>query len=102
MNYSIYGFKRKDHNSITECLKSLGGLKIINYSEYRIPCLTYTKPQSYIYDIIKLKENTRRLRSSDSLLLSNQKCNLDIYGKRRFSVLTPFLWNNLLLPLRKM
>ena len=46
-----------------------------NYSAYRILCLTYTalyvKQPSYLYDIIKLKENTRRLRSSNSLLLSN-------------------------------
>ena len=53
-----------------------GWLEMRNYSAYRILCLTYTA----------LKENTRRLRSSQSLLLSNQKCNLDTYGKRRFSV----------------
>ena len=29
------------------------------------------------------------LRSSNSLLLSNQKFNLDTYGKKRFSVSTP-------------
>ena len=70
-----------------------------NYSAYRIICLTYTalnaKQPSYLYDIIKLKENTRRLRSSNSLLLSNQKFNLDTYSKRRVSVLAPVLWNNL-------
>ena len=38
----IYGFKRKDHNSITECLKSLGWLEMRNYSAYKILCLTYT------------------------------------------------------------
>ena len=38
----IYGFKRKDHNSITECLTSLGWLEMKNYSAYRILCLTYT------------------------------------------------------------
>ena len=38
----IYGFKRKDHNSITECLTSLGWLEMRNYSAYRILCLTYT------------------------------------------------------------
>ena len=32
----IYGFKRNDHNSITECLTSLGWLEMTNYSEYRI------------------------------------------------------------------
>ena len=65
----IYGFTRKDHNSITECLTSLGWLEIRNYSAYRILCLTYTaqsaKHPRYLYDIIKLKENTRRLRSSN-------------------------------------
>ena len=55
----------------------------------------------YLYDIIKLKENTHRLRSSNSLLLSNQKFNLDTYGKRRFSVSAPVLWNNLPLHLRR-
>ena len=35
----IYDFKRKDHNSITECLTSLGWLEMINYSAYRILCL---------------------------------------------------------------
>ena len=38
----IYGFKRKDHNSITECLKSLGWHEMRNYSVYRILYLTYT------------------------------------------------------------
>ena len=60
----IYGFKRKDYNSITECLSSLGWLEIRNYSAYRILCLTYTalnaKQPRYLYDIIKLKENSRR------------------------------------------
>ena len=69
------------------------------YSAYRILCLTYTalnaKQPCYLYDIIKLKENPRRLRSSNGLLLSNQKFNLDTYGKRKFSVLAPVLWNNL-------
>ena len=51
--------------------------------------------------IIKLNENTRRLRSSNSFLLSNQKFNLDTYGKRRFSVSAPVLWNNLPLHLRR-
>ena len=79
---------------------------MINYSAYtRILCLTYTalisKQPRYLYDIIKLKENTRLLRSSNSLLLSNQKCNLDTYGKRRFSVSAPVLWNNLPLHLRR-
>ena len=32
----INGFKRNDHNSITECLTSLGLLEMINYSTYRI------------------------------------------------------------------
>ena len=54
-----------------------------NYSAYRILCLTYTvlnaKQPRYLYDIIKLKKNTRRLRSSNSLLLLNQKFNLDTY-----------------------
>ena len=68
-----------------------GWLEMRNYSAYRILCLTYTA----------LKENTRRLRSSQSLLLSNQKCNLDTYGKRRFSVSAPILWNNLPLHLRR-
>ena len=76
-----------------------------NYSAYRILCLTYTalnaKQPRYLYDIIKLKENTRRLRSSYSLLLSNQKVNLNTYGKRRFSVSAPVLWNNLPLHLRR-
>ena len=67
-----------------------------NYSAYRILCLTYTAPNAkqphYLYNIIKLKENTRRLRSSKSLLLSNQKFNLGTYGKRRFSVATTFLY----------
>ena len=101
----IYGFKRKDHNSITECLTSLGWLEMRNYSAYRILCLTYTalnaKQPRYLYDIIKLKENTHRLRSSYILLLSNQKLNLDTYSKRRFSVLAPVLWNNLPLYLRR-
>ena len=38
---------------------------------------------------------------SNSLLLSNQKFNLVTYGKRRFSVSAPVLWNNLLLHLRR-
>ena len=38
----IYGFKRKDHNSISECLKSLGWFEMRNYTAYRILCLTYT------------------------------------------------------------
>ena len=92
----IYIFKRKVHNSITECLTSLGWLEMRNYSAYRILFLTYTAPNAkqpyYLYDIFKLKENTRRLRSSKSLLLSNQKFNLGTYGKRRFSVETTFLY----------
>ena len=52
-------YKRVDHNSITECLKSLGWLKMRNYSAYRIIYLTYTelcaKQSRYLYDIIKLK-----------------------------------------------
>ena len=63
--------------------------------------LYFAKQPHYLYDIIKLKENTRRLRSSNSLLLSNQKFNIDTYGKRRFSVLAPVLWNNLPLHLRR-
>ena len=42
----IYVFKRKDHNSITECLTSLGWLEKRNYSAYRILCLTYTTPNA--------------------------------------------------------
>ena len=53
----IYDFKRKYHNSITECLKSLGWLNMRNYSAYRILCVTYTalnsKQPRYLYDIIK-------------------------------------------------
>ena len=75
-----------------------------NYSAYRILCLTYTalnaKQPRHLYDIIKLKENTRPIRSSNSLILSNQKFNLDTYGKRIFSVLSPILLNNLHLHLR--
>ena len=82
-----------------------GWLEMRNYSADRILCLTYTalnaKQPRYLYDIIKQKENTRRLRSSHSLLLSNQKCNLDTYGKRRFSISEPILWNNLPLHLRR-
>ena len=82
-----------------------GWLEMRNYSAYRILCLTYTalnaKQPRYLYDIIKQKENTRRLRSIHSLLLSNQKCNLDSYGKRRLSVSAPMLWNNLPLHLRR-
>ena len=37
----IYGFKRKDHNIITECLTSLGWLEMKNYSAFKILCLTY-------------------------------------------------------------
>ena len=51
-------------------------LEMRNYSAYRILCLTYTalysKNPYYLYDIIKLKEHTSRLRASNSLLLSNQ------------------------------
>ena len=52
----IYVFKRKDHNSITEYLKSLGWLEMRNYSAYRILCLTYihtlyAKHPHYLYDI---------------------------------------------------
>ena len=75
----IYGFKRKDHNSITECLTSLEWLEMWNYSGYRILCLTYTtlnaKQPRYLY--------------------------LDTYGKRRFSVSSPVIWNNLPLHLRR-
>ena len=69
----IYVFKRKDHNSITECLTSLGWLEMRNYSTYKILCLTYlltvncylltalhAKQPRYLYDIIKLKENRNR------------------------------------------
>ena len=52
----IYGFKRKDHNSISKCLISLGWLEMRNYSAYRILCLTYTalntKQPRYLYDIV--------------------------------------------------
>ena len=58
----VYGFKRKDHNNITECLKSLDWLEMRNYSAYRKLCLTYTalytKQPRYLHAIIKLKENT--------------------------------------------
>ena len=68
---------------IDGCLKSLRWVKMKNYSAYRILCLTYTplyaKQYRYLYDIIKLRQNTRRLRSNNSLLLSNQKFNLDTY-----------------------
>ena len=37
----IYGFNRKYHNSITECLTSLCWPERRNYSAYRILCLTY-------------------------------------------------------------
>ena len=36
------GWKDGDHNSITECLTSLGWLEMRNYSAYRILCLTNT------------------------------------------------------------
>ena len=98
----VYGFKRKYYNNITECLKLQGWLEMRNYSAYRKLCLTYTaiytKQPLYLHAIIKLKENTLRLSSSNSLLLSNQICNLDTYGKRRFSILAKILWNKL--PLR--
>ena len=81
----VYGFKRKYYNNITECLKLQGWLEMRNYSAYRKLCLTYTaiytKQPLYLHAIIKLKENTLRLSSSNSLLLSNQICNLDTYGK---------------------
>ena len=67
---------------------------------FNLYCLNAKQPR-YFYDIIKLKENNHRLRSSNSLLLSNQKCNLDTYGKRRFSVSVTVLWNNLILYLRR-
>ena len=69
----IYSFKRKQPNSINKCLISLDWLEMINYSAYRILCLIYTalnaKQPRYLYDIIKLEENTRPSRSSNSFLL---------------------------------
>lgn len=82
--------------SITPILKQLHWLPIEYRIQYKTLCLVFKglhdQAPQYIKDLLIPYQPTRRLRSSDSNLLSVPKTNMK-YGQRAFSVVAPILWN---------
>ena len=98
----IEKLKRYDH--VSESRKKLHWLPIQARIEFKIikltwQCLNGMAPE-YLSAKLKIKTNTRNLRSNNSLLLDEPITNLATYGDICFSKVAPILWNSLPMDLR--
>lgn len=85
-------------SSATELLRTLHWLRIEDRIHFKVLCLTWqslhNSSPSYISDLIKPYDPSRRLRSSDNLYLHVPKTRTS-YGDRAFRHSAPKLWNAL-------
>ena len=88
---------------ITPILKDLHWLPVSYRIIYKILLIVYKSligcAPNYISDLLKSYIPTRALRSSDKLLLCEQKTNHS-WGDRSFGIAAPRLWNQLPLHVR--
>ncbi|KAK6175924.1 hypothetical protein SNE40_014299 [Patella caerulea] len=96
--------RSKQRCHISPVLDSLHWLRISERIEFKILCLTY-QPVSkmaptYLQELVHPYVPSRRLRSSDQLLLKTPIYNLKTFGARSFSYASATLWNNLPLKLK--
>jgi hypothetical protein len=93
--------KRRDH--ITPTLRKLHWLPITSRITFKISLITYKtlhfKSPSYLHSLLVPYNPTRRLRSSDKLLLTVPSIKSSA-GRRSFSFAAPTIWNSLPLSLR--
>ena len=84
-------------------LKRLHWLPVKQRIAYKMLLLTYkavhqlAPPCLYMYinELVKLKQSSRQLRSSNLCLLQTPKARLITYGDAAFSIAAPAEWNRL-------
>ena len=85
--------------SSTEMLKSLHWLPVKARIEYKIAVLCYcgvtSSAPTYVSELLCPYVPPRVLRSQDSGLLVEPRCNLKRFGDRSFSKIGPCIWNSL-------
>ena len=96
----------RKHDHITESRRRLHWLPIKARIEYKVLANTWkavnNQAPEYLKSLIKNKESSRHLRSSNSGLLSIPKVNTgNSWGDRAFSIAGPTLWNKLPQSLRQ-
>jgi hypothetical protein len=94
----ISGTRKFDH--ITPVLIKLHWLPVHERIQFKVLLLTHKalngKAPVYIRELLTLLDDlrpTRKLRSSNRMLLSSKKSEMKNYGDRAFSVVAPLLWN---------
>ena len=93
-------YKKRKYDHVTPLLKNLHWLPVHYRIDYKVAllvfkCLNNLAPL-YLAEIIKLKPQTRSLRSSsDTTLLFIPKTKLKSFGDRSFRYYGPKLWNTL-------
>ena len=89
--------RKYDH--IMPVLKRLHWLPVKQRITYKLLLLTYKAVHQlappYINVLVKLKQSSRQLRSSNLCLLQTPKARLKTYGDVAFSVAAPAEWNRL-------
>ena len=95
----IHQSRKYDH--VTPLLINLHWLTVEQRIKFKILVITFKalhgQAPQYIYDLLKLYNPGRSLRSSSQNLLYKPTFNLKTYGSRSFVVSAPTLWN--LIPL---
>lgn len=85
--------------SSTQMLKTLHWLPVKARIEYKIAVFCYssikTTAPTYISELLSPYVPPRALRSQDSGLLVEPRCNLKTFGDRSFRKIGPTLWNSL-------
>ena len=91
--------KTPKYEHISGVLRDLHWLPVAARIDYKVLLLTYKALNClapvYITDMLRLKENSRPLRSSDKMLLDVPKTRLKTVGDRAFSAYAPKVWNML-------
>ena len=95
----------KSPDRVSQVRKDLHWLPVEARIEFKIikltwQCLNNMAPK-YLSDKLKIKHETRNLRSNNLNLLSEPITNLAKYGDISFSKVAPILWNSLPLELRR-
>ena len=84
---------------ITPSLVHLHWLPILKRIDYKLALFVYNfvygKTPGYMSPLLSLRPAPRSLRSSSDLLVSVPKFRTETYGRSRFGVRAPVLWNSL-------
>ncbi len=99
----VTGTNKFEH--ITALLNNLHWLPVKFRINLKILLLTFKAynglAPSYLCDLIDKKLQTYSLRNYDDFLLVEPRTKLKTYGERAFSKAAPFLWNPLLIDIRR-